>query len=110
MTPYGSPCLGTGRVSTFAFLKAGDTITVTTLFSHAAGDLELMLFSRDCGPLITVGYSQTDNELVFNTVGADGVYGIRVYGYEGAENRYAMEVAVLSRYRPRIYLPVLMKK
>ena len=75
-------------------LKAGDTVTVTILFSHAQGDLDMILFGTDCSTELSRGHSTTDNEQVTGTATADGTYYVMIYGYHGAENSYDMVIEV----------------
>lgn len=74
-------------------LAAGDTLTVATLFSHASGDLDLAVHNA-AGTRLAVAESVSDNEgLVYQATGASTVY-VRVYGYQGAENGYELQVDV----------------
>ena len=120
-------------------LQAGDTLTVTILFTHTQGDLDMWLVDTDCSTLLAQGTSYTHDEQMVYTVAADGIYNIKVYGYQGAENGYDMVVeapsvaptstptptrtptgtATVTRTvtptstgtapRPRLYLPLLMR-
>jgi hypothetical protein len=74
------------------YLTAGDTITVTILFSHALGDLDMVFYGRDCGGSLTAGSSYTDNEEVHYTVLFSGTYSFKVSGYHGQANTYTLIV------------------
>ena len=71
---------------------AGQTLTVDLSFSHAAGDLDMRLYSES-GTQLAVAQSTTDNEQIVHAVTQNGTYYIRVYGYEGATNGYALVAA-----------------
>ena len=89
---------------------AGDTFTVTILFSHAQGDLDLALYDVGCGSSLTSSYSRTDNEQVTHTAGADGDYRFVIYkGGTDLENAYDIVLEVSSARRHRVYLPIVMK-
>jgi hypothetical protein len=78
-------------------LKAGDTMTLTILFTHTQGDLDMSLYYTDCSTEIDSSTSTTDNEqVVYNTAIADGTYNVRIYGYGGDENSYDMVIEVPS--------------
>ncbi|MBW2703136.1 MAG: PPC domain-containing protein [Deltaproteobacteria bacterium] len=60
-------------------------------FTNAAGDLDLELLDEN-GQVLNGSYSYGDSEVV-GMAGLDaGTYYILVYGWEGAENSYSMEV------------------
>jgi len=77
-------------------LKAGDAMTVTILFSHAQGDLDMRLYDTDCSTQRAYGGSTTSNEEMSYTATADGTYSINIYGFQGAENSYDMVVEAPS--------------
>ncbi|MBW2257103.1 MAG: trypsin-like peptidase domain-containing protein [Deltaproteobacteria bacterium] len=70
-----------------------DTLTATIDdFSHANGDLDLKLY--DANGIVDQSASVTGSETVWYTNPAGGSMWVQVYGYEGAENQYALEVTV----------------
>jgi hypothetical protein len=91
-------------------LAAGETVTITTLFSHSQGDLDIILWDTKCLAGIANSNSSTDNEQIVYTAPDGGIYFLEVYGQSGAENSYDIVLEVSSPRRPRIYLPVVMKK
>jgi hypothetical protein len=79
---------------------AGETLVFDLRFTHAAGDLDLKLYDEGVTPetlpqhLKASSVSSTDNERIEYPVQADGVFFIRVYGYNGAENAYSLEMTI----------------
>ncbi len=75
-------------------LNAGDDLQVSINFSHAAGDLDMLLFQPGQDLPIATSRSRTDGEQVgFTDVPVSGVYVIRVLGAAPAvENSYTMLV------------------
>ncbi|MBW2257226.1 MAG: trypsin-like peptidase domain-containing protein [Deltaproteobacteria bacterium] len=69
-----------------------DTLTATTTFTHANGDLDLKLY--DTYGIADQSASVTGSETVWYTNPAGGSMWVQVYGYDGAENQYALDVTV----------------
>ncbi|HYW79692.1 MAG TPA: PPC domain-containing protein, partial [Thermoguttaceae bacterium] len=71
---------------------ATGTLSVSALFSHAPGDVDLDLL--DSGQVVRASSnSSTDNEFASWTVTAGETYYIRVFGYSGATNPdYTLEI------------------
>ena len=84
-------CGGDGDYFEF-FGLAGSTLDVTAFFSHAAGDLDMILYDANQTQLV-VSNSITDNESISVVVPATGRYFIRVYGFEGALNHYDLQIS-----------------
>jgi hypothetical protein len=72
---------------------AGDTLSVVALFSHAAGDVDLAVYDGS-GIRLALSESASDNEGVQLVATASGTLFVRVYGYQGAENSYTLQVDV----------------
>ena len=78
------------------FLAEGDTLTVDLTFSHADGDVDVVLLDS-AEALVAVSESEDDNESFEYTATADGQYYIVVYLYEDAGDLgadYGMDVGV----------------
>ncbi|MBU0552206.1 hypothetical protein KKB55_13485 [Myxococcota bacterium] len=71
---------------------AGGTLSVEARFSYADGDLDLGLYRGDV--LLTNALSSDDNEALRYTANADETLNLRVYGFSGAANQYALSVAL----------------
>jgi hypothetical protein len=69
-----------------------DTLTATTTFSHANGDLDLKLY--DAYGIADQSGSVTDSETVWYTNPEGGSMWVQVYGYNGDENEYTLDVTV----------------
>lgn len=85
----------------YKFTLSEDTrVSFRLSFLHAQGDLDLLLLERDPKPRknqpewreIATSRSSFNNENLFDLELGPGSYAIRVTGYEGAVNTYAMEV------------------
>ncbi|MBN2359024.1 MAG: PPC domain-containing protein, partial [Deltaproteobacteria bacterium] len=79
----------------YTYLYAGETLTVDLLFSHAAGDLDLKIYNA-AGTVVARSTGVTDNEQAVATAAGAGNYYVQVYGYDGAQNGYAIDVAITS--------------
>lgn len=74
-------------------VAAGNTLTAVATFTHADGDLDLQF--RDANlAFLAESDSSTDNETLTweNTTGGDATIYIRVYGFAGATNAYALDI------------------
>ncbi|MFT5204091.1 MAG: hypothetical protein ACI9C1_003497, partial [Candidatus Aldehydirespiratoraceae bacterium] len=69
----------------------GQDISVDLTFSHASGDVDLQLMNP-AGTLVSASGSGSDNESVTHTALTSGIYAARVYGYNGAENTYQIDM------------------
>ena len=112
-------------VDWFSFqLNRGHTLTIDLLFSHAQGDVDIVLHDTDCTTELVPSTSSSDNEQVVYTAPANGTYSARVYGHQGAENSYDMQVAIgpagatatptatataTRRPGPNVFMPLLLK-
>ncbi len=76
------------------FARMGQVVTARTFFSNAMGDLDLELFDTDGTTSLARSNSTTDAETVMATAMRDGQYVVRVFGYSGASNTYALDVRV----------------
>jgi len=72
---------------------AGCTIEVDLTFSHALGDLNLQL-RRPGGVQLAASYSRDDDERVVAVTPVSGAHTLQVYGFQGAQNGYALLVTV----------------
>ncbi|MBN2493686.1 MAG: PPC domain-containing protein [Deltaproteobacteria bacterium] len=89
---YSDLVLCSGNVDWYAMtVDEGGEILASIDFAHADGDLDLELYDAT-GLRLDGSYSSTDGE----TVGASGLsageYYLLVYGWQGAENTYDMDV------------------
>jgi hypothetical protein len=74
-------------------VPAQGTLTVTITFTHASGDLELVLLDA-AGTTLASSTGVTGTETVSATVQTASRLTARVFGYGGAQNSYAMTVQV----------------
>jgi hypothetical protein len=82
-------------------LTSGQDLTVTIIFDHSEGDLELELWNLT--DILDSSQSDTDNETVtLSPVPAGGFYYINVSGYEHDTNNYTMEISNVDITPPRI--------
>ena len=72
-------------------MVAGQTIGVDLQFSHAVGDLDVRLFD-DTGAQVALAQSSDDNESISITAQRTGLFAVRVYGYQGAQNSYQLTI------------------
>ena len=71
----------------------GGTLTARALFTHAGGDLDAALYNAQ-GDRIAIAQTASDNEEIRLSDADAGVYALRIYGYQGADNRYSLEITV----------------
>ncbi|MCB9530027.1 MAG: hypothetical protein H6701_16855, partial [Myxococcales bacterium] len=72
---------------------AGGTLTLDVLFTHAGGDIDVLF--GDADDIITSSESGSDNEqIVFLNDGPTATFYAQVFGFDGAENSYSLEVAI----------------
>lgn len=79
-----------GDVDHFAF-AGGATRTITLAFSHAAGDLDMYVYDAASGAEVARSIGTTDVETIARAFG-DGMFTIRVHGYQGATGDYTLSV------------------
>lgn len=72
-------------------LPQGTTATADLRFLHANGDLDLRLYDAH-GTEVANALSETDDERIVHPVATTGYYYLRVEGWRGASNRYALSV------------------
>lgn len=72
---------------------AAQTLAVKVLFSHDAGDLELAVLGPD-GQLVATSRSDTNNEEVEVTAAQTGKYAFVVFGFNGATNKYDLDIRI----------------
>jgi len=86
-----------GETHYFAIeLDEGDELTVTMVFSHEDGDLDIDLLGPDRTALDD-SFSTTDNEEVSVVAEQAGTYYIQPYGFGGATNEYTLQIQVNSQ-------------
>ena len=74
-------------------LSAGDVLNADLLFTHADGDLDLVV--RDpAGEEVGGAASQDDNETLMFEAPADGTYALGVVAAPGTENDYRLQVSI----------------
>lgn len=75
---------------------SGQTLTVTAVFSHAEGDLDMRLYDPNYSTTIPVEVagSKNDNETITVPVSVTGTYYVRVHGFDGGSAEYDLTVAV----------------
>ncbi len=77
-------------------LNAGDRVELYLSFTNVDGNLDLELFDPN-GRRLGVGSSNADNEqIIAGDLALAGTYRIRVFGVDGASNRYGLRVAVVA--------------
>lgn len=76
------------------YATTGQVVTARIFFMTSAGDLDLELFDTDGTTSLARSNSTTDTETVMATAAHDGQYVVRVFGYSGASNTYALDVRV----------------
>jgi hypothetical protein len=72
------------------WLCAGGIMTVTLLFEHAGGDIDVVMTDANMGTSLGMANSSTDNEIILyrDEVGIGNEYLIRVYSAGGSVNSY----------------------
>ncbi len=92
----GTICSGDDDYFGFLLFE-DDKLEVSISFRDADGDLDLELLD-EAGNVVSRSAGVEDTETVSTCVGAgaDGGYYARVFGYEGAENRYRIQAVVTS--------------
>ena len=74
---------------------AGGVLTASLAFTHADGDLDMTIVAPAPGDgVLATSLSVTDDEEASVVAQMAGAYRIRVYGWQGAANGYALTVAV----------------
>lgn len=74
-------------------LEEGQEITVTIRFTHADGDLEMLLYPPgEDSRFLREETSTTDDEQFTYTATGNGTHYVLVYGYDYHGNTYSMEV------------------
>ncbi|MDY0059314.1 MAG: pre-peptidase C-terminal domain-containing protein [Myxococcota bacterium] len=74
-------------------VNAGDTVTATVDFVHAAGDLDARLFTA-AGEDLRVSATSTDQEQVTAVAPTTGELFLEVYGFRGARSSYRLRLEV----------------
>ncbi len=84
------------------FMFVDETLIVDLTFTHADGDVDVNLYDTGVTPDTLAGHqvafsnSASDDEHIEYTIPSDGDYYIRVYGYNGAENSYTLQVSFVQ--------------
>ncbi|MBX0295606.1 Hvo_1808 family surface protein [Haloarcula nitratireducens] len=76
-------------------LAAGDALSAEIDFSHARGDLELLLVGPE-RTILQVSTSVTDGETISHLAGTNGTYYLVVYGYLDGTGPYDLSIGVSS--------------
>ncbi|MBV0924375.1 Hvo_1808 family surface protein [Halomicroarcula limicola] len=76
-------------------LSEGDTLSAEIEFSHARGDLELLLIGPE-RTVLQASTSSTDGESISHLAGTNGTYYLVVYGYLDGTGPYDLSVGVSS--------------
>lgn len=87
-------CTGDDDFYKFVMLS-GESVTATITFTHAAGDLELVLYGPDEG-FLDSSTSSENSETVEASGVAPGWHYLKVFGYDGAENAYDLTVTIVE--------------
>lgn len=85
--------------------EAGERIDIRVYFPHAQGDLDMAVYESDGTSFVAGAQSVDDNEFISFTAASTMTYYVKVYGYEGALNRYSLTVSTSS-----VYLPLVLRK
>lgn len=98
---FGGLRICEGDVDWFAFqVGAGDSLELNLAFAHANGNLDMELLDPS-GARFGVSSSNSDNERIFaENLPLSGTYRLRVFGFEGATNDYALQVSLTQRMDP----------
>ncbi|MDY0063169.1 MAG: pre-peptidase C-terminal domain-containing protein, partial [Myxococcota bacterium] len=72
-------------------LLGGEALWADLEFSHALGDLDLRLYSSS-GQLLDVSETEDDWETVYYEAPRAGFYYLKVYGFDGADNGYTLDL------------------
>jgi hypothetical protein len=72
-------------------LTAGQQLTVTIMFVHAQGDLELALLDPD-GVVVATARSEDDDEQIVYTASKAGIHVFGVFGFGAATNTYDIQL------------------
>jgi len=73
-------------------VDAGCSIEATIEFTHANGDLDMVVYTRTSGFLGEGGSSDTDNESITYTATSSDEYFISIIPYQTMGNQYALQV------------------
>ena len=82
------------------YMYAAETLVMDATFTHADGDLDMKLYDASVTPETLAQHelassaSASDNEHIEYSIQSEGEYYIRVYGYNGAENSYSLEMTI----------------
>lgn len=75
-------------------LNAGDSLAANLSFTHADGDLDMVL-RNPAGSIVASALSVTDNETIPAYVAPSaGLYSLEVYGMSGVANAYGLQMTV----------------
>jgi len=74
-------------------VSPGMQLRIQIDFAHAAGDVDMTLHTMDYS-VIAVSEGVTDQEVISYTVTEPETLLLRIYGYEGVANRYAMTIEI----------------
>lgn len=76
------------------YVGASETVTAQIFFSHAEGNLDLILYGPNRTKVVAQSLSTTDDEIVSHTATAAAVFSIAVSAAASVANRYALQVEV----------------
>jgi hypothetical protein len=83
----------------FMYANAGETFVIDVFFTHADGDLDVILYDPGVvggNPIeheLDGGVSSSDNEHIEYPIEEAGDYYFAISGYQGSSNAYAFEVS-----------------
>lgn len=81
-----------GDVDHYSFsLTAGQTLSVSIIFSHSKGDLDMALLDPN-GTIVRKSLSEDNNESIEMNINQDGKYIVGVWGYQNHVNTYDIQV------------------
>ncbi len=87
-------------------VSAPGALSVQVSFQHAFGDIDAALTQGSVfGPTVASAVSGDDDEQISLQDAAPGTYYLRVYGYQGASNRYTLSVDLPVASQPAAPAP-----
>lgn len=74
-------------------IRRGQNLDVNVLFSHADGDLDVILYKASTMRVVARGNSHTDNELLTLQSLDAGKYLLRIFGFNNSLNHYELRLS-----------------